>query len=173
MLMLRGNHDNPWFFTSSFIEAHCKETDVTTVPDHTSLPIAGMQVALVGGSYSMNWRDLTPNFDYFTDELPVFPPSEATKVDLVLSHQLPSSVSSILITKLATERGPCDFLPDPILSERMYRSNSCMQTCLETYQPLSWFCGHYHCSYNYSTPTTSFSVLDRSELRDIPTIKHP
>lgn len=165
LLLLRGNHDNPWFFSGNYAPpAGMVQNSVHFIRDHTVLNIDYKRIVFIGGSYSIDLEDKTPGYDYFPDELPCPPPPHATNVDVVLAHQLPRVVAVPLVSKLTVERD-LNFKMSEELCEMIRCSNETMQTSLEVYQPKKWYCGHYHTKWNFVHKECSFQILDKTEIQ--------
>lgn len=164
LLMIRGNHDNPWFFGGEFTPTPmATENAVFFIKDHTVLNIDYKRVVFVGGSYSMDYDIRTPGYSYFTDELPVPPPPHTTNADIVLAHQLPGSMAPLIVRDIETARG-LTYAPPAELQTMIDTSNATMQLVLETYQPKKWYCGHYHHRANYTQGECVFRVLAPEEI---------
>jgi UDP-2,3-diacylglucosamine pyrophosphatase LpxH len=166
---VRGNHDDPRFFTGEYDMENIK-----LVPDYSVINVNGYNVLCIGGGLSIDRTRrksyinpaMYPSVDYWPDELNVFNKKaiDDIKVDIniVASHTAPSfcfpnSKDSIIVALFI---GMDTNLSDDMKKERV--------TMTETYEYLKsknhslnfWFYGHFHMNISSKYDDTKFTCVD-------------
>ena len=187
---VRGNHDNPEYFSRQLIN----HERWRTIPDYSVINSAGHDILCVGGatsidrSYRTSMRNnaadrydgdlsIRPAY-YWSNEAPVF---DSNKLDtaLELSHHL--------IDTVITHTAPsfCEFCDKgPIVLEYAENDKTLLEDCdnereemdklfealisREEHLPLqNWIYGHFHASRRMTFHDISFTMLDCEELKQL------
>ena len=185
ILFVRGNHDNPAYFTDdkSFVREY-----MCTVPDYSVISVCNHNILCVGGGASIDrvFRQTTVtssgNYDgderfkpdlWWKDELPVYSPNllsdiyEGFIIDTVVSHTAPSfceKISKEGIDSLAPEDSS---ILEYVISERDVM-DQIYEDLKENVQPINhWYYGHFHDSWRSNIMNTVFCMLDINELSEL------
>lgn len=173
---VRGNHDNPAYFTGEF-----DSNNVKLVPDYTVLNVNGMNVLCVGGATSVDRTNrksfyypkdknknsnVMPINDYWKDEGFVYDHDKVMSmhdVDVVITHSAPSSA-------LPYTKGSLDhwatYDKNLLQDSRIERAQ-----LFQLYDNLTnngnvlkkWYYGHFHDSYFMKHFDTDFIGLNINE----------
>ncbi len=182
LLMVRGNHDNPAYFSQKAVQ----HKRFMTLPDYSIVKACGHTVLCIGGGISidrvdrMNSRYFNPApegpFDknvYWQDEPVVYDErllsevAEKYRVDTVISHTAPS------FCEPTTKEGIEYYAAmDPKLFEDIDKERQTMDdihSCLKASgHPLSnWLYGHFHRTWHSRIDGCAYSLLDVMELREV------
>lgn len=176
IVFVRGNHDNPAYFSEERI-AHKRWR---TVPDYSVITANGHTILCIGGAISID-RFERKKHDarqrvkdiacYWPDEAPVYKPETIAPinlpVDTVVTHTSPSFCELSFHVGLESwaERDP--ELSDDVTAERTTMDN--ILNCLNGHGfPIKrWLYGHYHQSWNALIGGIRFSMLDIMEFKEV------
>lgn len=183
VVFVRGNHDDPSYFTEEKI---CYER-WRCVPDYAVIQACGHHILCVGGAVSvdryvrkqenarMRERGHLQTAVWWPDEAPIFSPDEIDNIpsdihiDTVVTHTAPSFcelqnkqglkswavMDPALVWDTDKERGTIDSLYR-YLNDKRY--------------PLSrWYYGHFHQSWSGEREGVTFHMLDIEEFQEITT----
>jgi len=89
MHVLRGNHDNPYFWTPAGIKDLVKYDRIKIIRDYTELVIGGTSYLCVGGGISVDRQVRTPHIDYWPEEK-VVDKRVDNKYEGLICHSAPS-----------------------------------------------------------------------------------
>ena len=178
IVMMRGNHDDPSYFSEEKISHH----RFRTVPDYSVIQACGHNILCVGGAVSI---DRTYRIDndsrhsasgvasYWEDEKPMFDEKSLNnigqrfKIDTVITHTSPSF---------------CELISKSGLSEWAERDSTLLADCdnerrimdhifeylKANNHPLEhWFYGHFHQSWSSCIDSVLFSMLDIMEFKEL------
>ena len=178
IVMMRGNHDDPSYFSEEKISHH----RFRTVPDYSVIQACGHNILCVGGAVSI---DRTYRIDhdsrhsasgvasYWEDEKPIFDEyamntiGRRFKIDTVITHTSPSF---------------CELISKSGLSEWAERDSTLLADCdnerrtmdrifeypKANSHPLEhWFYGHFHQSWSSCIDGVLFSMLDIMEFKEL------
>lgn len=179
IVFVRGNHDDPAYFT----EERINHPRWRTVPDYSIISAAGHHLLCVGGATSvdryermkLNARYHIKDISYYwPDEAPVFRPEELAsipdeiRIDAVITHTAPSFCA--LNTHIGLESW-AEW--DPTLLEDVSAERATMDQVFQCIRngghPLRrWYYGHFHQSWNGLIEGTQFSMLDMMEFKEVP-----
>ena len=178
IVFIRGNHDDPTYFT----EERINHPRWRTVPDYSIITAAGLHLLCIGGATSVDRYErmkLNARYHvadvayYWPDEAPVFKPDELAaipeeiKIDAVITHTAPSFCA------LNTHVGLESWAEwDPTLLEDVSAERTTMdqiyQCIKDNGHPLQkWYYGHFHQSWNALIDGTQFSMLDIMEFKEV------
>ena len=178
IVMMRGNHDDPSYFSEEKISHH----RFRTVHDYSVIQACGHNILCVGGAVSI---DRTYRIDndsrhsasgvasYWEDEKPMFDEKslnnigQSFKIDTVITHTSPSF---------------CELISKSGLSEWAERDSTLLADCdnerrtmdhifeylKANNHPLEhWFYGHFHQGWSSSIDSVLFSMLDIMEFKEL------
>jgi len=178
IVMMRGNHDDPSYFSEEKISHH----RFRTVPDYSVIQACGHNILCVGGAVSIDrtyridndsrhsasgvascWEDEKPMFD----EKSLNNIGQRFKIDTVITHTSPSF---------------CELISKSGLSEWAERDSTLLADCdnerrimdhifeylKANNHPLEhWFYGHFHQSWSSCIDNVLFSMLDIMEFKEL------
>lgn len=169
LLVIRGNHDDPSYFTGQNIRSN-----IRLIADYTIEELGGQTYLFVGGALSIDrelrlegrsWWSSEGIKDLTDDEWNDI----AGKIDVVITHTAPPIAPPVLressmAVKMASLR-------DPSLIEDVRKENDKMQKLwkrvTEFHSPSQWFYGHFHESANAVVDGTHFHLLNIDEVKPL------
>lgn len=167
LYIIRGNHDNPQYFTDSPpIQIDC--SNITLLQDYTLLqhPYLG-NILCVGGGTSIDRQDRTINVDYWEDEqfhfdLPALQSLvEDNSIRVVASHIAPSSFPALPFLQSEESKGVDPYLTVDVGLEREALNDLKEEIMKYSGTQLIWFHGHYNESYySYQEGIDIYSLAD-------------
>lgn len=182
ILLVRGNHDDPEYFSNEMIDFPF----LKTVPDYSILHFAGRNILCVGGGVSIDriprmngmWLEslkggaVRPT--YWKDEAPVFDKSSFESllannisIDAIITHTAPSFCRPV------TKEGIEKWLEyDTDLSKDLDMEREVMdrihERLMKDEHPLkSWYYGHFHASVTEYISDIRFTMLDCMEIVEV------
>ncbi len=182
LLLIRGNHDNPEYFSDGKIDFPLMKT----LPDYSILRFSEKHVLCIGGAISIDrkyrqgkmWLDKMKGRTirplYWENESVIF--SETTldeiskngiKIDCVISHTFPSFCSPV--SKSSIE---CWLSEDPELDSDLILERAIMDKIytrlIDDGHPLqNWVYAHFHNSNTEFINDIKFSMLNIMEIKEI------
>ena len=184
LAMVRGNHDNPFYFNGS--NRICHERFMT-VPDYSVITVCGRTMLCVGGAVSLD-RALRKNSPYYhpfrlddplcpntywSGEPPYFDEAaldEITKrfaIDTVITHTAPSLCERIVKQGLFYFSVDDEDLLSDVEKER-HSLDQLYDYLVAHHHPLrDWVYAHFHQSWHYDIDGVMFNTLDVMEFREI------
>lgn len=178
IVMMRGNHDSPSFFS----EEKISHQRFRTVPDYSLIQACGHNILCVGGAVSID-RTYRIEHDsrhstsgaasYWEGEKPIFDEEalrnigQRFKIDTVVTHTSPSF---------------CELISKDGLSEWAARDSGLLADCDNERRTMDqifeylkvnnhplerWFYGHFHQSWSSCIDGVLFSMLDIMEFKDL------
>ena len=180
---MRGNHDNPIFFTpeNTHIQVDrfwSKFTNFKRLPDYTEINYDGRIGLAIGGGISVDrWRRSSfqknrtvqnrfsyRNDDWWPNELVKLPPDETPKhYDFLLTHNGPTPPflnHQSPIIKYYSEYD-ISLIPDIEAEQKKY------ELIYKQYTPDNWFMGHYHLSDSFYYGKAKCIILNEFELSEL------
>jgi predicted phosphodiesterase len=113
----------------------------------------------LSGAWSINWRYLTRDYDFWSDEELGYEELAAAlemyrecKPTIMVSHECPDIAFNEIFNR--------DLLPT--------RTSSALGIMLEHHQPDYWFFGHYHNSKEKKVGKTNFVCIGELDYYDVP-----
>ena len=142
MIAIRGNHDEPQYFSDNTTFSHLE-----LLRDYTTREINGEKFLFVGGAISVDRYYRSSGIDYWPEEAFVLDEEKAQKCDVLITHTAPSWIGP------SHHNGFCVqfFGNDPKLKEELGEEREKMNRLFELTRPNHLFCGHFHtseCKYN-------------------------
>lgn len=169
LYIIRGNHDNKWFWD------HYEQLAlnvVRLVNDYEVLPITGHNVMFVGGGISIDRLNRTPEKDYWADEVFVFNEIALNAacnntIDIVVSHISPSSCWPYMLTPTVEHYIQREKIAGRDLRSELAFERNEMEKILRRVKSAGakeWYYGHYHQSVAEEIDNMRFKCLDIGEL---------
>lgn len=188
LAFVRGNHDNPSYFTEGIIDWK----RFRTIPDYSIIRAAGFHnILCVGGAVSIDrtyrydvrpsnanhysgdekfrpanwWKDEAPFFQAY--EIDEIIKSDLAGIDTVITHTAPSfcEFTSKESIRKVLEKDP--ELENDCNNERWVMDQLFEYLRTNNMQPSKWLYGHFHASWHSTIEGTSFTMLDCIELKEI------
>lgn len=184
--MIRGNHDDPYYFNSDII----KFSNVQTIPDYTILSIGKHNILCVGGAISVDrtfrideyWKKIdhyaiTMNVTledaksvilpyYWEDEMPIYDLdklSEITnsgiKIDMVVTHTSPSFAFNTDKKEIKFWLKKDEFLSTDLDKERKVLTDLYLYLITNNHPLKKWVYGHFHKHNNEMYNYIEFTAL--------------
>jgi predicted phosphodiesterase len=182
MYVIRGNHDNPYYFDGTW-----DYTNLHLVPDYTVITVEGFDILMVGGAISidrkprlhdqqlMATRSIDKELYWFDEEFVLDEEKlkEVKGITYVVTHTCPHFVDPInnqgipthgyLVETFATS--------DPKLKEELDKERQDMTKMYEILKEnnyiAKWFYGHFHRTNAMYYEDTDFVMLGINEFRDV------
>ena len=154
---IRGNHDNPAFFSeSSLVEL----PNFNLLPDYTLLEHKTKTILAIGGATSIDRAARNPLFNYWPTEAVSFQPQRCTKVDILLTHTAPSFCHPNKLTQLVQTWAKDDATLIEEIQDEREKLNTLFQIC----QPTTHLYGHFHQSHTEQNNGCQHILLDILEI---------
>ena len=166
ILLLRGNHDDPKYFSEGIINY----SNVKTIPDYY---VIDKHILCVGGGLSIDRilrkeRDTSRNkytsnkrYSYWEDELPIYDEDKLNKItdsiDTIISHTAPS------FFPLTDDIGIQDWIKyDPELAIDLKKERGEMDKLYNYYKHhlKNWIYGHFHHKMDGVYENVHYYMLD-------------
>ena len=180
--VIRGNHDNPAYFTGDYRNVY---SNIDFIPDYTIKQIQNKTILFIGGATSID-RKPNPNvpdvmsptgyymgrksgIDYWEDEILVFDEEKLRAVhgiDTVITHTAPAFVPPYLKTGAEKWWESDPTLEDELHAERAFLSDAYF-ILKQKNTIISWFFGHFHYHITDFYNETSFRCLDILEFYEL------
>ncbi|MBW8685940.1 metallophosphoesterase [Chitinophaga rhizophila] len=169
LYIIRGNHDNKWYWTNG---RKLGLTHVLLVEDYEVLTIEGQRILFIGGGISIDRSSRTIRKDYWPDEVFVYRKKALIhacreSVDIVVSHIAPASCWPYVLTPVVEhyinrEQIAGKDLKTALLSEREQMDAVLAYVAKKGLK--EWYYGHYHQSVTTHIQNISLRCLDEGEL---------
>ena len=178
IIAIRGNHDNPLWFNTEFLEnIQFNYSNWINVPDYTVIETNQANILCIGGAHSVDRKSRIKDVDWWENETVVELSTEMLKninqydINTIVSHSSPN------ICYPLTKEGLLRWgkLDDKIVKdcdlERSILFNIYEKLC--NYHKIeNWYYGHYHKSYfltyenEYTNQVTKFHGLNCHEIKE-------
>lgn len=156
ILCIRGNHDNPKYFSGEDLIDY---PNLKTLPDYTHLTWGDRKVLVIGGGVSVDREQRKKDIDWWEDERIIKSPDLVDiKEDIIVSHMAPLCIGPVLIR----EEGVSNEIWSADKDDREYLS-----TVLKETRPERWIFGHYHRSTSGNYDDCIWRGLDINEVYEI------
>ena len=180
LFVVRGNHDNPEYFTSQF------DTDnIKLLPDYTVLNINGLNILCVGGACSVDRTDrksyyhskenskksdIIASNDYWPTEVFVYDQDKVMSmrnINIVVTHTAPQNCPPYTKQNLDFWAAQDENILKDCRIERaqmfqmydnLFHNNNMIDR---------WFYGHFHTSYKTPYLGTDFIGLEINEVYEV------
>jgi predicted phosphodiesterase len=167
MFVIRGNHDDPTYFTSDR-----SYSNILFLEDYTLLNVEGKNILLVGGAISIDrsWRVL--NNSYWLEEVFLYDNLKlenalrnCDRVDVVVTHNAPAEFYPIGIGALVYDFTDKDSkLIEDVKNERKDHSLLMYSLIEKGLKPKHWYYGHFHTSHFETFEDINYRTLNCSEF---------
>lgn len=175
--MVRGNHDDPAYFT----EDKMNHERFRTMPDYSVVSACGHQILCVGGAISIDRSFRLAEMRRHPDKQ-YYWPSEPTHYDALLMGEV--AAAGVKIDTVVTHTAPsfCELQTKNGLTSWAANDPDLLQDCdnereqmdlllkhlLRDQHPVShWFYGHFHQSWHGEKLGILFKMLDIMELHEL------
>ena len=168
LLVVRGNHDNPMFYTGESIYEN-----ITFLKDYTLVKVNDKNILCVGGAISIDRKCGTlskPNakdrigFDYFLDEGFVLKEVDVDRIDLVITHTAPDGVFPFYQGQLVDNYA----LVDETLKTDLFVERYQVRLFCDAILPKGvkqWYYGHFHQDSVTYIGETRFQCLSPQQFK--------
>lgn len=185
--VVRGNHDNPYFFfgaeqtkeyynkpeVNHIIDDILSLSNIHFVDDYTVLKLSGKHILCCGGAVSIDRRVL-PFSKWFIDEKFVLNEDKLQsviniydKIDVVVTHNAPIDCTPIGFNHLVYHYAKNDStLLDDLSRERGLISEF-QYKLFKKFKPTHWFYGHFHFSHVEYRNNIQFRLLSINEVYEL------
>lgn len=150
LIVIRGNHDNPAFFTEDLF----KLTHITLVPDYTiaSISIMGKskKIFCIGGAISIDRKQKTEGVDWWANEIinetsDMSLLNQIKEIDVIVSHTSPEFVAPFTMGPLVDTFAKDDpYLKLELIRERQLLGNMMGYILKANPTCKYYFYGHFH-----------------------------
>ena len=154
MYCIRGNHDDPQYFTGAYAYSH-----VSLMPDYTRMRINGEEFLFVGGAISIDRTKRTPFKSWWPDEGLVYSAERAAPCDVLVTHTAPNWVGPNDKTCIAYYTEQDTSLWSECVDERILMNKLIEACCAKRH-----YCGHFHMSATAENNGCRSTILNINEL---------
>ena len=178
LFAVRGNHDNPEYFTGQY------DTDnLKMVPDYTVLNMNGLNILCVGGAYSVDRTDRDSFYKFHKTKSGIIAKNNYWPTEVfVYDHDKVMSMKNINIVVTHTTPTFCPPYTKQNLDYWAAQDRNILKDCrieraqlFQMYDNLfhngntidSWFYGHFHTSYRTPYLGTDFVGLAINEVYEV------
>ncbi len=169
LYIIRGNHDNKWYWDNSH---KFGLRNVHLVKDYTTLTIEAQRLLFIGGGISIDRTSRSLYKDYWPDEIFELNEQLLTNIsretiDIVVTHIAPRTCWPYMLTPLVEhyihqEKLSGGDLQTALLSERAQME--IVFSYVRSAGIREWYYGHYHQSMNEQIDGIVFRCLDTGEI---------
>ncbi len=179
--MVRGNHDDPSYFSEQLI--HYER--FRTIPDYSVLLACGRQILCVGGAISIDRRvrlaEMRRSFAktyYWADEMPVYSPEKLNeialagiRIDTVVTHTAPSFCELVLKHGLDLWAQDDAALLCDCHTERQIMDAILNHLRRDNHPLTRWYYAHFHHSWHSEIEGIFYIMLDIMEFHELSRIE--
>jgi predicted phosphodiesterase len=178
LFAVRGNHDNPQYFTGEF-----DTNNIKLVPDYTVLNINNFNILCVGGAFSVDRTDRSSYVDFHKTKSGVIAKNNYWPNEVfVYDHDKVMSMKNINVVVTHTSPQFCPPYTKSNLGHWAAQDKEILKDCrieraqlFQLYDNLFhngntisyWFYGHFHNSYKTPYLGTDFIGLDINEAFEL------
>ena len=157
-LSIRGNHDDPKYFSGT---DRIVLSNLELVADYTRKTINGEEFLFVGGAISVDRIHRLPGTSYWHDETFVLRHELAAQCDVLITHSAPLWNGP---TDKAGISSWCD--KDKMLWDECVQERHDHTALLELCKPKKHYCGHFHTSSVAENHGCTSTILDINEIKE-------
>lgn len=179
--MVRGNHDNPAYFSEQLI--HYER--FRTVPDYSVIEACAHRILCIGGALSIDRRvrleEMRRSFAkncYWADEMPVYSPDKLNEIaatdihiDTVITHTAPSFCEFVLKHGLDYWAQTDAALLCDSQTERQTMDAILAHLRRDGHPLTHWYYGHFHQSWHSEIEGIFYTMLDIMEFHEVTPIE--
>lgn len=188
LLMVRGNHDNPYYFKEPFMSDYADFPRMKTVPDYGVIEACGKTILCVGGGVSVdrtgrggfpnsgkNWHgevELKPAF-WWPGEFPVYNEellsqvNERFVVDTIVTHTAPSFCEKSSKDGIKSWLENDENLRGDLEHERLVMDLLDKKVKEYRWPVTKWIYGHFHWSWQAKIDGITYMMLNELELKEL------
>lgn len=163
LLFIRGNHDDPGYFTKDKVNF----TDrFVLVPDYTFLSINEITILCIGGAVSVDRRFRKVSTDYWYGEEMGYFDNYLVKnigVNIIAAHTVNKQLLSHYLPPIPDWLRISFDVDKKLKPDTEFENKVCMDI-LKYYKPQMWIHGHYHVSGRSQYNNTEIISLNCNEL---------
>lgn len=157
-LGIRGNHDDPSYFTGDVSYSHFK-----LLADYTTLILEGKRFLFVGGALSIDRSLRKEGISYWKDESLKLDYKQIIKCDILITHSAPSWSGPLskpgLVSSLAQK--------DPTIWDECMEERKQHDILIKLSNPSRHYCGHFHEYSVVDFDDCVSSILDINQIVEI------
>lgn len=166
MYVIRGNHDNPSFWTP---EGRMEFSNIKFVQDNTVMELEGKRCLFAGGAPSIDRKGRVKGVSFWENELYHYSPFDGP-LDLVFTHEVYHGVSNFSMHNEAVDYF-CDrdeTLRDYLIENQLEMEKFYNRLAeVNAGHPVKWYHGHYHKSDYVNNGWLEVTCLSISELKEV------
>jgi UDP-2,3-diacylglucosamine pyrophosphatase LpxH len=167
MYAIRGNHDDPSYFTND-----TSYSNITFLKDYSLLELEGNVILLAGGAISIDRSSRVLNNSYWKEEVFVYKESLLEKaikdcdhIDIVVTHNAPAEFHPTEISQIVIDWTDKDPHLIPELKKERHKHSLLMNVLIgKKLKPKFWYYGHFHHSFNENFEGVKYRLLNCSEF---------
>jgi predicted phosphodiesterase len=157
LYVIRGNHDDPKFFTGEY-----EWSNIKLLKDYTTLVIEDKKVLFVGGAISIDRLHRIENVSWWADEIFNFDEKKLVEfdgIDIVVTHNAPNFVYPQTFNHLVMSFASHD--PNLLIDLTFEREsiNKMYQILIKKNNIEHWFYGHFHTTKSEIYDKTMFNLI--------------
>jgi Icc-related predicted phosphoesterase len=156
-MSIRGNHDDPLFFTG---KNRVKLSNFELIEDYTVMSYDSTLIQFIGGAISIDRTHRTLNVSYWSDEGLVLDLDKTQKVDVLVTHTAPSRCFPQQFNQMVYDWAKSD---TALLAELTSERTS-MDSILASCNPSLHVYGHFHHSWTETVENCKHKLLNINEL---------
>lgn len=173
LYVIRGNHDDPYYFNSSMQLFEQKYSNIDLLPDYTIIKYKKERILCVGGAVSLDRSIRTQEINYWDNEKPVYDLKEigkkliSGKITILATHDMPSDIydESEFGKDLLGYKNRDLSLEADVEDSRNRISKVLNRLIKRNSKPSKVYYGHYHRSKTERWNDIEFNGLDICELK--------
>tara|TARA_R110000765_G_scaffold89285_1_gene170452 strand:+ start:722 stop:1354 length:633 start_codon:yes stop_codon:yes gene_type:complete len=167
LYIIRGNHDDPAFFTGT------TKNRITALRDYTYLSVNGEVWGFIGGATSIDRFARREGISYWRDEKFVFDADKIQPCEVLFMHNAPQCcepVASARELRKVVER----FVPgvgngalQNVMVKDLTEERDALQEAFYASNPRFFYYGHFHYSHEEKVNGCHCTLLDINEVKKI------
>lgn len=157
---IRGNHDNPMYFTG---ETRIKFSNFELVEDYSVYEYDSKLIQLIGGAVSIDRTSRRTGVSIWENEGMQFERDKCKKVDVLITHTAPSYCFPQTLNEMVYGWAR----EDAYLIEDLTEERAVMDEIFKICSPTTHFYGHFHTSVSEKINKCTHTLLNINELRSV------
>ena len=162
LYVMRGNHDDPKYFKSTFVSPW---PNITFLEDYTTLILNGKKFLAVGGAISIDREDRVEGISYWEDEAFVLRPDYETlptDYDVLLCHSAPLCAPPTGFSKIRYY-----LMNDVPLEQDLINERTAIEKLYDHLKPAKFYYGHFHESLTTFIDNRLLRCVDIDEFVEV------
>ncbi len=156
-LGIRGNHDNPLFFTGN---DRIELENFKLIEDYAVFEYKNKTIQGIGGAISIDRVARKEGISYWTNEGVSFNKEKCQNVDILVTHTAPSRCFPQTFNELVYGWAK----EDAFLIEELTKERAAMDEIFKLCSPSQHFYGHFHSSWNENIEGCRHRLLSINEF---------